>query len=183
MNWQDEFSSTLVMNCFIRGKASPCNFHHPHCHFYVAVHGDDFTTIGPKTELVGFRQFLDKTRDCKHHWLGPDSEEETSVRILNRVICWNKDGISYEVDRRHAEVVIEQLQLKEAKGFTSQSSILELMKVSQERWPLHKQVGIACLLIDSILSLWIVLTYNMPPRRRASTWLTRICMISNCWRG
>lgn len=39
--------------------------------------------------------------------------------------------MSYEVDRRHVEVVIEQLQLKEAKGVTSPGARSEQSKVDE----------------------------------------------------
>eukprot|EP00973_Karenia_brevis_P000215 28347-Karenia_brevis.AAC.1 len=37
------------------------------------------------------------------------------MSILNRVIAWNHEGISYQADPRHAEIIIEHLGLKEAK--------------------------------------------------------------------
>lgn len=85
MNWQDEFTSTLIANGFERGKASPCNFHHSARRLSVTVHGDDFTSTGPKGGLEWFQRFLDKVYECKHQWLGPDQDEEKSIRILNRV--------------------------------------------------------------------------------------------------
>ena len=32
------------------------------------------------------------------------------------ILTWTKDGISYEADPRHAEIVIDELGLKDAKG-------------------------------------------------------------------
>ena len=65
------------------------------------------------------QRLLDEDYECKHHWLGLGKDEEQSVRILNRVIRWIHDCIIYEADSRHAEVVINQLQLGEAKPATS----------------------------------------------------------------
>lgn len=48
--------------------------------------------------------------------LGPDKEDSQQVRVLNRMLTWNKDGASYEADPRHAGIVIEELGLKGAKG-------------------------------------------------------------------
>ena len=39
--------------------------------------------------------------------LGPDEDEDDEVRILNRVIKWTSEGITYEADQRHAELIIE----------------------------------------------------------------------------
>ena len=87
MNWQDEFTTTLMTNGFTRGKASPCNFHQPQKCLHVTIHGDDFTTTGPKQQLKWFKELLDNTYECAHHWLGPSDDEERSMRILSRIIC------------------------------------------------------------------------------------------------
>ena len=131
MNWQDEFISTLVANGFLKGKASPCNFFHPQRNLCVIVHGDDFTSTGPKKQLMWFKELLDKAYECKHHWLGPDDSEERSIRVLNRVICWAKDSITYEADARHVEVVLNQLQLNEAKSVTSPGTREEQTKANE----------------------------------------------------
>ena len=41
--------------------------------------------------------------------LGPNSTDDKSVRILNRVVYWTAEGIRYEPDQRHAEIIIHQL--------------------------------------------------------------------------
>ena len=46
--------------------------------------------------------------------LGPKAE--STVRVLNRVLTWKRDGIHHEVDQRHAELVVAQLKLEEAKS-------------------------------------------------------------------
>lgn len=46
--------------------------------------------------------------------LGPDHDE--FVGVLDRALIRRKDGISYEVDRRHAELIIQQLKFDEARS-------------------------------------------------------------------
>lgn len=75
MNWQDEFTGVLVKNGFQRGKASPCNFVNVQRKLCVTVHGDDFTSIGPRKQLYWFQKLLDASYECKHHWLGPDDND------------------------------------------------------------------------------------------------------------
>ena len=45
--------------------------------------------------------------------LGPGvhKEEDQSIRILNRTIEWNQDGLWYEADQRHAEILVRELEL------------------------------------------------------------------------
>ncbi len=37
------------------------------------------------------------------------------MKFLNRVIRWTEGGLEYEADPRHAELIIKQLGLEEAK--------------------------------------------------------------------
>ena len=41
--------------------------------------------------------------------LGPEANDDKEVRILNRVVWWDKDGLHYEPDQRHADIMIDQL--------------------------------------------------------------------------
>ena len=48
--------------------------------------------------------------------LGPDKGQQKEVRALNRVLrCNNGKGIEYEADPRHAEIMLTQLDLQDAK--------------------------------------------------------------------
>ena len=113
-NWQVESIEHLTANQFIKGVSSPCNSHHPAKQLHVIVHGGDFTITGPFKSLRWFEQLLNNRYEGKHKLLGP--EGEPTVRVLNRILSWNKDGIHYEVDQRHAEPIIEQLKLEESKS-------------------------------------------------------------------
>jgi len=49
--WQQEYSSFMKKIGFLQGEASPCIFVHPSRGLACSVHGDDFTSTGPKVEL------------------------------------------------------------------------------------------------------------------------------------
>ena len=52
----------------------------------------------------------------KTQWLGPGEGHHQEIKILNGVVCWcSEKGITFEADPRHAEIIIEQLKLKDAK--------------------------------------------------------------------
>ena len=56
----------------------------------------------------------------KTQTLGPGKEDQKQIKILNRVVTWHDiDGISYEADPRHVEIIIKQLQLADAKTVTT----------------------------------------------------------------
>jgi len=48
--------------------------------------------------------------------LGPEKHHVQEIRLLNRILAWDHDGIRYEADQRHAEILIESLGLTNSKG-------------------------------------------------------------------
>ena len=78
------------------------------------IHGDDFTILGNELELDWFRDNIQAKFEVKVRGrLGPDANYDKSIRILNRIITWKEDGIHYDADQRHAEIIIRQLGLKD----------------------------------------------------------------------
>ena len=118
-NWARQYTQTLLDMGFRQGVASPCHFYHPGKDLRTAVHGDDFTTVGGQASLKWMRQELERRYELKTHVLGPDVGESTEVRVLNRIIRWSAEGVTYEPDPRHAEIIRQQLGLQNAKGVTS----------------------------------------------------------------
>ena len=55
--------------------------------------------------------------DIKTEILGPKSEKDCvdQIKVLNRIVTWEAEGITWEPDPRHAELVIEQLGLTGGK--------------------------------------------------------------------
>ena len=48
--------------------------------------------------------------------LGPGPGQKKEVRVLNRVIRWTDGGLEFEADQRHAEMVVRDLGLENAKA-------------------------------------------------------------------
>ena len=91
---------------FLRGRASPCCYHHPARSLRCVVHGDDFVLVGPPAALAWAKREMDKsflTKVIGTLGCGPDEVDE--LRILNRVVRWGQEGIKYEADPRHADVL------------------------------------------------------------------------------
>ena len=102
---------------FVRGLSPPCLFHHPQRDIDTVVHGDDFTNLGEENELKWLTDKLKEHFSIKDRGtLGPDVNDLKEIRLLNRIIAWESDGIRYEADQRHGEILIDVLDLKEAKG-------------------------------------------------------------------
>ena len=104
--WEDTYASCLEAMGFIRGTANPCCFHHPGRDLRLVVHGDDFTTLGRHEDLVWYETELAKSFEIKvrgHLGEGKDCVDE--MKILNRVVRLSKEGLLYEADPRHAEML------------------------------------------------------------------------------
>ena len=43
--------------------------------------------------------------------IGPEASDEKNIRLLNRCIEWRKNGIFWEADPRHAELIVRELGL------------------------------------------------------------------------
>ena len=115
-NWHNEYSQQLLDAGFKQGKASPCIFYHPEKRIRTYVHGDDYVSSRRPEALKWMQKKLEEKDQVKTQCLGPGKEESRQFKILIRFVTWHEHkGIAYEADPRHAELVIEQLNLKEAK--------------------------------------------------------------------
>ena len=120
-NWAKEYTGFLVGCGFKCGRASPCNFHHEARQLSATVHGDDFTVTGPEASLGWLRMAMTARYDIKSKMLGPGNDMEQEIQVLNRTIAWTPEGITYEADQRHAEIVISEMGLKKGKPVATPS--------------------------------------------------------------
>ena len=80
------------------------------------AHGDDYVSTGKLNSLKWMQGNLEKKYTLKTQLLGPNKEHMKEVKILNRIVTWKQhQGITYEADPRHVEIILEQLGLGEAK--------------------------------------------------------------------
>ena len=123
-NWEFEYSDFLVENGFTKAVSNPCMFHHKLRDIRIVVHGDDFTVLASCSQLDWFRACISGKFEVKFRGrLGPGQDEDRSIRILNRVLEWTDEGLKYEADQRHAEIIIKQLGLRQDSKAVSSPSI------------------------------------------------------------
>ena len=108
---------------------NPCLYRHPKLKLKVMVHGDDFITVGKPTSVGIFERLLNKRFEIKTSKVGRYEDCAKEARVLNRVIRWTDAGWEYEPHQRHAELVVEELGLSEAKSVSTPS---EAEKVWEE---------------------------------------------------
>ena len=69
--WQQEYSGFLKSIGFTQGQACPCLFLLKARGLAISVHGDDFTTCGPKCEIDWFERLLEEKYELKKGGSGP----------------------------------------------------------------------------------------------------------------
>ena len=112
--WQQEYSNFMKSIVFWQGEACPCLFFHPGKGLATSVHGDDFTTAGPKCEQDWFESQLEAKYELKKGGrLGPGKDDAKEITVLNRVLRWTDKGVEYEAVPRQAERLFEGLGLDE----------------------------------------------------------------------
>ena len=83
----------------------------------MVVHRDDFTFLGDHIALDWCTTVMQEEYDIKNNGnLGPDKHDQRPIAILNRCVEWRSEGIYYEPDPRHAEIIIDEI------GFQNSSS-------------------------------------------------------------
>ena len=109
MNWEFTICEEMVGTLkFGQGKAPPCVYHHKARSLRVWVHGDDFVAMGCYADVKWFESQLKKV------WVltvcgiqGPPGYHDCvwDLRILGRIITWTIEGVTWEADPRHAELI------------------------------------------------------------------------------
>ena len=107
LNWHEEYSKQLMDNGFVQGAASPCIFYHPQRNIRTVVHGDDYISVGMEEDLLWLEMRMKTKYEIRTKLLGPQQHHSQEVKVLNRILTWGQNGISYEADPRHAEIMIK----------------------------------------------------------------------------
>ena len=119
-NWEAEYTKGLMKDGFVPGVASPCAFYHPELDVQCVVHGDDFTFLGTNSSLDEVQKAMKARYEVQIRGrLGPGPKDDKSIRILNRILEWTSEGLVYEADQRHAEIIVQQLGLDKSNGTLS----------------------------------------------------------------
>ena len=97
---------------FVRGVANGCNFYHSARGLRVVVHGDDFTCLGARADVLWYEDALaEKFEVKKRGHIGEGTGCVKEIRILNRILRLTDQGLRYEADPRHAELLVQALDL------------------------------------------------------------------------
>ena len=114
--WQETVSEHLEQIGFRRGVANPAVFYHEERDIATLVHGDDCMSSGYLTDMKWLESELAKRFEIKTQVIGHEKGCAAEGKILNRVVRATEMGYELEADPRHGELIVEALNLTEAKG-------------------------------------------------------------------
>ena len=89
----------------------------------VTVHGDDITIGGERSAVERLIKMISRKYEIKKQVNGEDPDFDKSGRILNPVIEWNRDGITFEADQRHVREILKGLELERANQSTTPCAV------------------------------------------------------------
>ena len=124
-----EYAATLRAAGYVQGSSNPCLFYNEALGVAVMVHGDDFVAVGPRQHLSQTRKTLEEKYKIKFQELGRGEGQDPELRILNKIVRMTPEGVELEADPRHAEMVIKDLNLQDAKPSTVPGSKEEMKKI------------------------------------------------------
>ena len=108
--WEDHYAMRLKEVGFERGRAAPTAFVNTTTGVRVVVWGDDFTFLGRERHLKNIAEEMAQWYDIKvRAVMGPCRDDDKEVRILNRVVKWERDKITYEADDKHVVKIMDEL--------------------------------------------------------------------------
>ena len=116
LNWSAEYTEVLRQDGYRQGTANPCLFVHPTTDVAIMVHGDDFIAVGTDQHLAKTRATLENAYKLKVETLGPGAGCKQEIRVLNKILRYTDAGLELEADPRHAEIVVKELDLSDAKS-------------------------------------------------------------------
>ena len=131
--WEQVYTDALVQMGFVQGVASPCCFHHPEWQISVVVHGDDFTALGTDASLQKYEDSMKAAFEIKLKGrLGSDPGDLKEMRVLNRIVRICPEGLLYESDPRHVELLAKALHLEDCKPAPSPGSKPKVVEDASE---------------------------------------------------
>ena len=66
--------------------------------------------LGWQNELDWFWEATSDKFQSKHRGIiGPGNSDLEEMQVLNRIVSWTPEGITYEADQRHVEICLQEL--------------------------------------------------------------------------
>ena len=111
-NWELEYTEMMTEAGLKQGSYSACVFYHEQKNVRVLVRGDDLTVLGPSKSLDWFCGVVQQRMEVKFEGR-LERGKPGAVRILTRMVTVTENGLEYEADQRHAEILMKDMGIAE----------------------------------------------------------------------
>ena len=74
---------------------------------------------------------MESKYNIKSEYLGREASESTGIKVLDKIIRYSDNGLELEADPRHAESVIKELGLEQAKACRTPGSKDDQRKINK----------------------------------------------------
>ena len=132
--WEDCYRDALIGIGFTSGISNPCVFHHATRDISIVVHGDDFTALGLDEDLDWYEGQLKEHFEIKVRGRLGEGCKDNQIRILNRIVTLTPQGLTYEADPRHVDLLLSSMGLLGSSGAATPGQ-----KVSDRDEGAHKE--------------------------------------------
>ena len=109
-NWERDWQENIKKWGFQLGLSSKNLFHHKGNQVSGLTHGDDFVLTGPAKRLKEFEKEMKSVYPIKAKIISFGSLK--SIKTLSRRLHWGEEGIVYQHDPRHIDVLVRELGLE-----------------------------------------------------------------------
>ena len=104
------------------GVSNPCVFYHPKRDISIVVPGDDFTALADDDNLNWYENKLRESFQIKIRGrLGEGCEGPQEMKMIHRIVTLDGDGLTYEADPRHCDLLMSSLDLTTSSSAYSPS--------------------------------------------------------------
>ena len=109
-NWECDWQKNVTTWGFQLGVSSKNLFHHKENRVSGLTHGDDFVLTGPTKMLKEFENGMTSVYPIKAKIISLGSPK--CIKTLNKRLHWGKEGIVYQHDPRHIDVLVKDFGLE-----------------------------------------------------------------------
>ena len=127
-NWEAAYQKQMKAMQFEIGRASPCLFWIKERNIRTMVHGDDFFSVGRRRDVTWMKTKMEERFALKTTIVGNDEDMEKEVKVLNRKIKWEFQGLSYEADTRHVPDLLRGMNLEHVRPLGSPGARIDEKK-------------------------------------------------------
>ena len=142
-NWEEELTKFMLAQGAVIGKSCPCvyDINEGDKSVNIAVHGDDIVCAGEPAELDELRTKFSQKFEIRTQELSARKSGTLEVNILGRIVRRGIRGITIEADPRHAQAIVEHLDLVGANGVVTPCEVQKEI-IWTERAQVHNKADI-----------------------------------------